>query len=92
MNFVCVELVMTDRKGWGFNNIMPMAARKAPKAGWGFNSIIPISSLKRFKYGGPVPKTGPVMAHKGEFVLPKGVRPNTKQREQIKAIKRRARK
>ena len=58
----------------------------------GFKRFIDVTKLKRFKFGGPVRATGPVMAHDGEFVLPKGIRPTPKQRLQIKEKKRRARK
>jgi hypothetical protein len=35
--------------------------------------------LVPFKLGGKVNKTGPIYAHKGEFVLPPGVKPTTHQ-------------
>jgi hypothetical protein len=45
-----------------------------------------IGKLLPFKKGGRVKKTGKIMAHKGEFVLPKGVKPTKKQ---LKAVKKR---
>ena len=39
-----------------------------------------------FKKGGRVKKNGKIIAHKGEFVLPHGVKPTT---HQIKVVKRR---
>ena len=49
-----------------------------------------LGKLIPFKKGGRVRKTGPAYMHKGEFVLPKGVKPTTKQ---LKAVsKRRGRK
>ena len=48
--------------------------------GGGIGNLIP------FKKGGKVKKTGPILAHKGEFILPKGVKPTAKQ---LKAVKKR---
>ena len=45
-----------------------------------------LGDLLPFKKGGRVPKTGAIMAHKGEFVLPKGVKPTVKQ---VKAVRKR---
>ncbi len=39
-----------------------------------------------FKKGGRVKKNGKIIAHKGEFVLPKGVKPTT---HQIKMVRKR---
>ena len=39
-----------------------------------------------YKKGGKVKKTGKALVHKGEFVLPKGVKPT---KAQMKAVKRR---
>ena len=38
-----------------------------------------LDKMPIFKKGGKVKKTGPIYAHKGEFVLPKGIRPTRKQ-------------
>ena len=43
-------------------------------------------SLLGFKKGGRVRKTGPHMVHKGEFVLPKGVKPT---KSQLKRVRKR---
>jgi hypothetical protein len=45
-----------------------------------------LGSLLPFKKGGRVRKTGKILAHKGEFVLPKGVKPTAKQ---IQAVRKR---
>lgn len=45
-----------------------------------FEKLIP------FKKGGRIKKTMPILAHKGEFVLPKGVKPT---KAQIKKVKKR---
>lgn len=42
-----------------------------------------LSKLIPFKKGGKVKKTGPILAHKGEYVLPAGVKPT---RAQLKAV------
>ncbi len=39
-----------------------------------------IGDLVPFKKGGRVMKTGPILAHKNEFVLPAGVKPTKAQR------------
>ena len=39
----------------------------------------PQTKLPSFKTGGRIPRTGPINAHKGEFVLPKGVKPTPMQ-------------
>ena len=49
-----------------------------------------LENLIPFKKGGPIKKTGPILAHKGEYILPKGVRPTSKQRAMVK--KRRSKK
>lgn len=38
-----------------------------------------LGQLIPFKKGGKVKKTGAALVHKGEFILPKGVRPSTHQ-------------
>jgi len=43
-----------------------------------------VGSLLPFKKGGRVRKTGPALVHKGEFVLPKGVRPTKKQVSKVR--------
>lgn len=43
-------------------------------------------ALLPFKKGGRVKKNGAIMAHKGEFILPKGVSPT---KVQIKKVKKR---
>lgn len=45
-----------------------------------------LDKLIPFKKGGRVKKTGPILAHKGEFVLPKGVKPT---KAQVKAVSKR---
>ena len=47
-----------------------------------------LSHLIPFKTGGHVRKTGAALVHKGEFVLPAGVRPT---KTQLKAVARRKR-
>jgi len=43
-----------------------------------------LEKLIPFKKGGRVKKNGPIMAHKGEFVLPKGVKPTKTQMKKVK--------
>jgi hypothetical protein len=43
-----------------------------------------LGDLLPFKKGGKVKKTGPIYAHKGEFVLPQGIRPTVKQLKKMK--------
>ena len=38
-----------------------------------------IAGARYFKKGGPVKKTGKAILHKGEFVLPKGIKPTKSQ-------------
>lgn len=45
-----------------------------------------LGDLTPFRRGGRVTKTGPIKAHKGEFILPKGVPPTA---SQIKAVRKR---
>ena len=45
-------------------------------------------SLVPFKKGGRVMKTGPILAHKNEFVLPAGVKPTKAQRAAVAKGKR----
>lgn len=42
-----------------------------------------LEKLIPFKKGGRVRKTGPILAHKGEFVLPKGVPPTKAQLKKV---------
>lgn len=42
-----------------------------------------LGTLIPFKKGGKVKKTGPIYAHKGEYVLPAGVKPT---KAQLKAV------
>lgn len=42
-----------------------------------------LGSLLPFKKGGRVKKTGPIYAHKGEFVLPVGVAPTKAQKAKV---------
>ena len=42
-----------------------------------------LGSLAPFKKGGRVKKTGPIYAHKGEFVLPVGVAPTKAQKAKV---------
>ncbi len=44
-----------------------------------------LEKLIPFKKGGRVKRTGPILAHKGEFVLPAGVRPTKKQLKRVMA-------
>lgn len=47
-----------------------------------------LGDLIPFKKGGRVKKTGPILAHKGEFILPKGVKPT---KAQVQAVAKRHR-
>lgn len=42
-----------------------------------------LGDLIPFKKGGPVKKTTRALLHKGEYVLPAGVRPTAKQRKMV---------
>lgn len=42
-----------------------------------------IGALLPFKKGGRVKKTGPILAHKGEFILPRGVAPTKQQLKKV---------
>jgi len=50
-----------------------------------------LGELLPFKKGGRIRKTGPIYAHKGEFILPKGVAPTKKQLAKVAKGKRRKR-
>lgn len=43
-------------------------------------------NLPSFKTGGRIQRTGPLFAHKGEFVLPKGVKPTTGQKAAVRRM------
>lgn len=43
-----------------------------------------------FKTGGKVKRTGKALVHKGEYVLPKSVKPTKAQRAKVSAIKAKA--
>jgi len=45
--------------------------------------------LPEFKKGGKVKKTGPIMAHKGEYVLPASVKPTKKQVSKVSKLRKR---
>jgi hypothetical protein len=45
-----------------------------------------LGGLLPFKKGGRIKKNGKIYAHKGEFILPKGVKPTT---HQVKIVRRR---
>jgi hypothetical protein len=45
--------------------------------------------LPEFKKGGKVKKTGPIMAHKGEYVLPASVKPTKKQMSKVSKLRKR---
>lgn len=49
-----------------------------------------LSKLIPFKKGGRVKKTGPILAHKGEYVLPAGVKPTKMQMSRV--MKKRSKK
>ena len=42
-----------------------------------------LGSLAPFKKGGPIKRTGPIYAHKGEYILPKGVKPTATQKKAV---------
>lgn len=48
-----------------------------------------IGSLLPFKKGGRIKKNGKIYAHKGEFILPKGVKPTT---HQLRIVRKKHRK
>lgn len=46
------------------------------------------ATLTPYKKGGRVPKTGPALLHKNEFVLPAGVKPTAAQKKAVAKGKR----
>ena len=42
-----------------------------------------LGGLAPFKKGGPIKRTGPIYAHKGEYILPKGVPPTKAQKAKV---------
>jgi hypothetical protein len=46
-------------------------------------------NIPQFKKGGKVKKTGPIMAHKGEYVLPASVKPTKKQVSKVSKLRKR---
>lgn len=54
---------------------------KGEKVGRDIGSAL--GSLTPYKKGGPVNKTKPALLHKGEYVLPKGVKPTKKQKRMV---------
>jgi hypothetical protein len=48
-----------------------------------------MKNLPGFKKGGKVKKTGPIMAHKGEYVLPASVKPTKKQMSKVSKLRKR---
>ena len=58
-----------------------IGAREGAEAGMDIGADI--GALLPFKKGGRVKKTGPILAHKGEFVLPKGVAPTKQQLKKV---------
>jgi hypothetical protein len=46
------------------------------------------ATLVPYKNGGKVPKTGPALLHKNEFVLPAGVKPTAAQKKEVAKRKR----
>jgi hypothetical protein len=62
-------------------------AKKGGKVGTQIGGIL--GDLLPFKKGGKVTKkTQPALLHKGEFVLPKGVKPTKKQKAEVMRRKR----
>jgi hypothetical protein len=47
-----------------------------------------LGTLTPYKKGGPVKKTAPALLHKGEYVLPKGVKPTKKQKMLVEKRRR----
>jgi hypothetical protein len=48
-----------------------------------------VGGLTRYKKGGRVKRTGKAIVHKGEYVLPRGVRPTKAQRKKVAKGKKR---
>jgi len=51
-----------------------------------------IGKLVKYKKGGRVKRTGKAIVHKGEYVLPKGVRPTKSQMKKVAAKKKKGKK
>lgn len=47
-----------------------------------------IKKLKRFKKGGFLKNDGPIYAHRGEYVLPRGVKPTAAQMKLVNKKRR----
>ena len=64
------------------------------KIGGGFSASLDKASASGtgYKTGGCVKKTEKCLVHKGEYVLPVGVKPTKTQKEQVKEIKSKAKK
>ena len=54
----------------------------------GLGALLPIG----FENGGEVKQTGKALVHKGEYVLPKGVRPTKSQMKEVNKRKKQAKK
>lgn len=59
-----------------------MGAEKGGNIGEDIGGDI-LGALIPFKKGGRVKRTGPILAHKGEFILPAGVRPTKGQKARV---------
>jgi len=76
--------------GQGLGKFTGIGAKEGGEIGQDIGGDI-LEKLIPFKKGGRVKKTGPILAHKGEFVLPAGVAPTKAQLKKVMK-KRRSRK
>ena len=63
-----------------------IGGKKGRKVGSSLGSVgggVAGGALQVFKKGGAVKRTGLAQVHKGEYVLPKGVKPTKAQREKV---------
>lgn len=51
--------------------------KRGEEIGGGLGALLP------FKKGGRIPRTMPILAHKGEYILPRGIKPTAAQRKQV---------
>lgn len=68
--------------GGAFGGITGTGAEEGSQIGGTIGGNL-LGKLIPFKKGGRVKRTGPILAHKGEFVLPAGVRPTKQQLKKV---------
>lgn len=59
-----------------------MGAKEGARRGESIGGEL-LGALIPFKKGGRIPRTMPILAHKGEFILPRGIKPTAKQKKMV---------